>query len=994
MPRRLLCRGLRCAVPAAAALICLAAGVPPTAAEPVVITSFDQPLLFAYGEWQNKVAVRDGHLAIHGVNGKGGGGCVSQRSLIAVAGGPTTSPDAMRIPAMRVRVGPGNQARGIALLIGDANDNSGRWEFTLPAPAPGVVTILPTNGGSIAQPDSLSKPAALDLGRMVTWQVTGDWGNGLLDVDVEQVLLLADADNPAVGPARQAHRAKVAADQRRAQEELAAARAAVKHTAASPWVERCYTVAPDVLAVSIRARQVLPGRVEPYVPQPGDEVRPKDHRADLIRNGQFVAKVVGPKLDTLVYDDQIKGDALLELLAGRTDTWALTSADDPAYREPTAPVKVSRKSKPVEWQHGGWGPGSFAMRHVVYLHLPKALVEGATYRLDCGRINLRETSRDFPYRPRETWSEAVHDCQVGFRPDDPLKRGFLSVWLGTGGAQHYPDGLGFAILQDQGGKEVFRGKLQMARRADQTEEMWVKEPRNWNYTDVLRADFSDFSAPGTYRIYVDGVGCSYPFRIASDTWGWAFRVQMQGFYNQRSGIELGPPYSEYKRPRDFHPADGQRVFQSTYSVLDGGNEQEGLEKGKTDQAVPEGWGGYHDAGDWNPRRITHMRNNTDLLLELLVMHPDYFGGLSWPLPKDYAVPPMLNEIMFEVDCFRRLQLPNGACRYGMETNGDPRDGEVSWRQTMDLYVYAPDPWSGFIYASVAARLAGVLERYDTGLAAVYLDSAVRAMEWSETEWARIREQPKVKDRWEIPDDRNFAAIELYRVTGEKRWLDIFLQDTVLTAPKPELFAWGRHVQPSAAFSYCLLPDALADPAMKARARAALLELADRALHYAEGNAWGLTTSDRGRPLFQFFYSVPQAVDLVRAHYLTGDARYLRGVLQACLFPGGANPENATFTVGAGADWPHEPLKVDARITGQPTPIGQTVYGPLDYLHWQDDFHTWPMNGLLGGVNVPGPYEWPVPEAFYDIWIYVSQDEYTVEGFGQNGYVWGYLAGRK
>jgi len=49
--------------------------------------------------------------------------------------------------------------------------------------------------------------------------------------------------------------------------------------------------------------------------------------------------------------------------------------------------------------------------------------------------------------------------------------------------------------------------------------------------------------------------------------------------------------------------------------------------------------------------------------------------------------------------------------------------------------------------------------------------------------------------------------------------------------------------------------------------------------------------------------------------------------------------------------------------------------------------------LLSGVNVPGPYEWPVPEAFYDIWIYVAQDEYTVEGFGQNAYVWGYLAAR-
>ncbi len=973
-----------CVAAVAAVSACLLCGLPTVWAEPVVVSAFDQPLLFAYGTWDKQVAVADGRLAIHGVDGKGGGGCVAERDLSA---------HSARVPALRLRVGEGNQATGIALLLTDPSENAARWEFTVPAPSDAAVTLLPTNGGCLTEPDSLTKGTPLDLSHCTTWQISGNWTDQRIAVDIERILLLAEEDDPAVAEARQARQAKAQADQRRAEQELAAARAAVKHTPESPWIERCYTVAPDVLAISIRAREVTPGHIEPYVPQPGDELRPVEHRADLVRNGQVVAKVIGPKLDTLMFIDGIRGDRLEELLAGRTDTWAISSTDDAKYAAATPPVRVSRKSKPVEWQHGGWGPESLAMRHIVYLQLPQALQEGATYRIDCSKINLRDTEYAFAYAPRTTWSEAVHGCQIGFRPDDPLKRGFLSVWLGTGGAQRYADGLGFAVLDDATGAEVYRGKLTMARAADQTEDMWVRDPRNWNYTDVLRADFADLTTPGVYRLYVDGVGCSYPFRIADDVWERAFLTQMLGFYNQRSGIELGPPYSEYRKPRDFHPADGVRVIQSTYSVLDGGNEQEGLEKGSTGEAVPEGWGGYHDAGDWNPRRMTHMRNNTDLLLELLTMDPDYFGKLSWSLPADYPVPPMLNEIMFEVDCFRRLQLPNGACRYGMETNGDPRDGEVSWKQTMDVYVYAPDPWSGYIYTSIAGRLATVLERYDAALAKVYRDSALRAMEWSETEWARIREQPKVKERWEIADDRNYAAIVLYRLTSEQRWLDAFMQDTVLSAERPELFAWGSHVQQHAAFAYATLPDDMADATLKARARQALVEMAKRALTYADGNAWGLTTSDKGRPLFQFFYSVPQAVDLVRAHFLTGDPRYLAGVLQACIFPGGANPTNATFTVGVGTDWPHNPLKVDARITGQPTPLGQTVYGPLDYLHWQGSFHTWPMDQVLGAATTPGPYEWPVPEAFYDIWIYVAQDEYTVEGFGQNAYVWGYLAAR-
>jgi len=951
--------------------------------QPMAISSFDRPLLFAYGSWENVVSVEGNRLTIHGVDSRGGCGCDAELDLSA---------GVERMPALRVRVGAGNETATIALLLGDAAGNLSRFEFALPPPAPEPATLLPAKGGSLAEPDLLEKGGPLDLAHITQWQIGGDWSGRPMEVDVEAILLLAEADDPAVAVARQARRDRLEAERREAERRLAEARANVRHTPESPWVEACHAVAPDVLAVAIRARDIVPGRVEPYVPQPGDRLEDKGHRADLVREGEYVAKVIGRQRDTLVFDEAITGDALLEPLADLPETWAIHSATDAHYTTPRAPVKVSRKSKPVNWKLGGW-VGDFAMRHIVYLSLPEPVVEGESYTVDCSGINLRELEHIFTYAPKVTWSEAVHCCQIGFRPDDPVKRGFLSVWLGTGGAQHYADGLGFAVLDDATGVEVYRGTLMMAYAADHAESMWVKEPRNWNYTDVLRADFSEVTRPGTYRLCVDGIGCSYPFRIAEDVWEKAFLVQMLGFYNQRSGIELGPPYSGYRRPRDLHPADGVRVVQSTHSVLDGGNDGEELEKGQTGELVPDGWGGYHDAGDWNPRRMTHMRNNTDLLLELLVMDPGYFGGLSWPLPEEYPVPAILNEIMFEVDCFRRLQLPSGACRYGMETNGDPRDGEVSWKQTMDVYVYAEDPWSGFIYASVAARLAGVLERYDARLAATYRESAVRAMEWSEAEWARVRARPGIAERWEIPDDRNFAAIELYRLTGERRWLDVFMEDTVLKDEQPELFAWGRHVQQHAAFAYTLLPDDLADADLKANARQATLTLAERALEYAKGNAWGLTTSDRGRPLFQFFYTVPLAVDLVRAHYLTGDAKYLAGAVQACLFPGGANPMNATFTVGVGHDWPHNPLKVDARLTGQPTPLGQTVYGPCDFLNWQDSFHTWPMNQLLSQASTPGPYAWPVPEAFYDIWIYVAQDEYTVEGFGQNAYVWGYLAAR-
>ena len=93
-----------------AAVVLLAWLLPRADAEPVLISAFDQPLLFVYGEWQGKVAVREGCLPIRGVNGKGGGGCVAVRDL---------TPHAERLPALRLRVGAANQAKGIALLLVD-----------------------------------------------------------------------------------------------------------------------------------------------------------------------------------------------------------------------------------------------------------------------------------------------------------------------------------------------------------------------------------------------------------------------------------------------------------------------------------------------------------------------------------------------------------------------------------------------------------------------------------------------------------------------------------------------------------------------------------------------------------------------------------------------------------------------------------------------------------------------------------------------------------
>ncbi len=981
--RRLLSLGALCAP----LLLTTACSGQEAVSENRTISRFDAPFLFAYGTWQNRVRVEGGRALLRGEGAtpKGGAGCATELDLRAAAADS---------PALRLRVGAANRMRTLRLLLRDADEQGGIWEFTLPEAGGEFTLVTPREGGSLEMPESREKPGRpLDLARIRQWQLIGDWGSDLpMDVEVEAILIVAP---DAATLQRRAERARREEEERERvrQEQRSLRERYGMRSENSPRVEAVGMVAPDILSLTIQAGRVVPGRLEPYRPEAGDtRSESKDsagrvQQVRLVRRGEEIGWLIGPKRETLVTFEKMVGDPLLTFVADAAENYTIRSADDPAYRQGRKPEAVYRKSKPTDWAQPG---RAFAMRHILYLRLPRPLQPGRSYTVSVGEVNVKEREVAFVFDPVKRRSEAVRVNQIGYRPDDPVKRAFLSIWLGTGGAYQYPNNLRFRLVEDASGRTVYRGAVTLAKDVSEPEPMFRTE--NFNKTSVYRMDFSDFSLPGRYRVVVEGIGCSYPFEIGPKVWERAFLIQMRGLYNNRSGIALGPPFSAFRKPRDFHPADGAKVYQSAYSILDGGNEGDGLERGSTGKIVPQAWGGYHDAGDWNPRRITHMKV-TLAQIELLEIFSDYFRALSWKLPDTVKAPSILQEALFELDLFRRLQTPEGGVPYGIETNGDPLEGEVSWIQSMPAYVYAPDLWSSYIYAGVAGRAAKLLATTDKRLAALYRESALKAMRWAEADYAKRRAAGTLdRLRWEVKDDRNLAAIALYDLTGDRRWHDLFLENTCLKDPNAKIFVWGSHVQRDAAFFYARLSDRQADPVIKRNAVRAVLSEADAALNYAKGNAFNLTTPDRGKPMFLGFYSTPDAVELARAHYLTGRREYLAGVVQACQFASGCNPNNMTYTVGVGVNGPRNPLKLDSRRTGQPAPLGITVYGNFDFVGW-NDFSAWVLDYYLKTACTPTVREWPLPEAYFDIFLAPSTNEFTVDVWSNNVYVWGYLAAR-
>jgi endoglucanase len=772
---------------------------------------------------------------------------------------------------------------------------------------------------------------------------------------------------------------------------------------------RVYAVSSQILAVEVSAPVVSLGEQQPYSAQPGDELVTQGAQAvartDALagartfvkRSGVAIGELIGNEPQILYTYDRVHPEQLNLAAADSPSSYTISSAGDASYEKPTAPTSVFRKTKPSAFAAQTSAPDGWRWpaTNTLFLVLPQPMQPGQTYDLNFPNLGISPTS--FNYQPLSNQSEAVHVSQIGFRPDDPLKVGYLSTWMGNGGGLDYTDGLSFHLVNEQTNTSVYSAKALLIRPQRQTED-----PRGRDYTlsEVHQLDFSDFKQAGRYRLCVDEVGCSFPFEIAPDTWKQAFFTSVRGFYHQRSGIAIGQPFTDFQRPRAFHPDDGVKVYQSRVSLseVDMGlgttSAFKALVDTKTEQIVPNAWGGYFDAGDWD-RRIQHLAVPRGLL-ELNNLFPEYFKTTALNIPESgNSLPDILDEALWSLDFFRRLQTEDGGIRGGIESADHPKFGEASWQESLAVMAYAPDVWSSYVYAGVAARAAYTLARYDSALAATYQESALKAMAYAEAHYTEYQAAKHTGElQHQVKDQRNLAALELYRLTNEAKWHDVFLATTVFKDPQAEAFIYGIHEQRDAAFLYARLP--VEEPALpvnaqvQANARASFLRYADELVSLTRTTAFGWSKDHPNAPLgWGNGLGAPKSVNILQAHALTQDSKYLLAGIGSTQFSAGANPDNTVFTTGLGDRNPQNPLIIDHRITAQAPPPGITVYGPADFDSYSD---YWVLEEIADST-FPKPQAWPAVENYFDIYMYPLGAEFTVDYMLSSTYTWGYLAAR-
>jgi len=684
--------------------------------------------------------------------------------------------------------------------------------------------------------------------------------------------------------------------------------------------------------------------------------------------------------------------------ASQTNSYQITSTNDPAYASALRPLQVGRKSKGTDFAWNGDPAPRWTKEHWLYLKLPQAMQRGKTYVINTGALASNGSQWPVTFDEQQKRSEAVHVNLLGYVPSAPQKYAYVFHWLGDLGSLDLSTyaGRSFRLIEQTTGATNFTGTLTFRKSATQAETGQTGDTPNANFlgAEVYECNFSAFTRPGRYVVAVDGIGCSAPFRLTADVYREAFRTVTRGLYHNRSGIELKPPYTTFARPVPHHPTltSGftNKLFYTTNRFTEwgaeGGNSAT-LLAGKKGFIESAGW--YQDAGDWDSYH-SHLRVAQELMFAY-ELAPRNFSDGELNLPEGInGVPDILDEAAWLPRfCYRlrhELMVKGyGTGGVGLRIAGDAfgadNPGNIlqgSWRDTNRLWaVSGEDPWSTFRYAGTAAHLAYCLSL--TGASDPeginWVTEAIAAYNWAQTN--TLAGDESKTDPTLLKNPRAYAAAALFRVTGNTNYQNQFSSDessvtagTVLDQGEASypvmLYALGGG---SAAY----------DATTRNRMRSAILATADE---------YGINTAAKRSlrwggnfyfPMLVGQQTTPNVLEVAVGYAVaktsnsTKAAQYLGSLYTTADYFLGGNSLNMTWATGLGSRHPNQVFHIDSWCVGYHP--GMIPYGP-----WRTENNnpTWVTDHDFPNLTVyPAVANWPGNERWHDNRWSPMSSEFTI-----------------
>lgn len=498
--------------------------------------------------------------------------------------------------------------------------------------------------------------------------------------------------------------------------------------------------------------------------------------------------------------------------------------------------------------------------------------------------------------------------QIGFYPDGPKQAA----------VEKNGEGEFYLVTQDTD-ERVFSGSLSKTRTSQYGDKV------------VRIADFSSFSKPGAYQLFVPGVGYSHLFHIQQNVYQTVADAGLKAYYYQRASTSLPEKYAGKWHRKAGHPDDSVLVHSSAATAQ------------RPEGTVISSAKGWYDAGDYN-KYIVNSGISMGTLLSLYEDFPAYAREIDTNIPEqNNGLPDLLDEVLWNLRWMMTMQDPNDGGVYHKLTSPG-FSGMVMPAEDDDArYVVQKSTTAALDFAAVMAQAARVFRDYNEqlpGLADSCLVAAKRAWEWAQDHPQKVYNQRRLNDQYDpdittgaygdshLQDEFFWAAMELYVNTKDEKYYESVELFPEQQMPLP---SWGQ-VRSLGYYTLLRFQDQLTTKAKKdiPKVKQMVLDFADQLVQGRKQMAYRTVMGYEPDHFIWGSNSVAanQGIALIMAYKLMPDDKYLKAALSNIDYLFGRNATGFSFVTGHGNKTPMHPHHRPSVADGISRPVpGLLVGGP-------------------------------------------------------------------
>lgn len=531
---------------------------------------------------------------------------------------------------------------------------------------------------------------------------------------------------------------------------------------------------------------------------------------------------------------------------------------------------------------------------------------------------------------------AIHVDQVGY----------LTNHKKIAMVSEIPDDISeFKIVDVKTGNTVYTGRLSSSKFDEMTQE------------NVRKADFTKLNTPGTYRLWVKGIG-SYEFEIGDNVYSVATVQNLRSFTLSRCNNPMEDSITGLKIEKG-HVQDKNAILYFSDALN---------KKGETFDMT----GGWYDAGDYGKYTTTAAISVGELLMAYEA-HPEHFtkGQLFFPkgVQGEGNLPDLLSEVKYELDWVQKMQRSDGSTFHKVAGSSWPSHAISPDTDTQDRYIYNTCSAATAMYGAALAIAARVYQPYDSAYSAKLLANAKRA-------WAYMEKTPKSVYRTDPGHDggsgpyndendiqeRVWLAAELFKTTGDKTYENYLKSQSIMT-DKPSFFTWDDTLA-LAQYTYAMTNNA--DSAFQNKVKRAFISYADEIVNKIEKDGYQCALAKSEYTWASTKNTLTMGDILLMANQISPKEAYVEGALDQIHYSLGRNSLDKSFLTGVGANPPAHSHNRIHESTGAYVP-GLLVGGP-NFVSGGDPHQT----KYLEFGNVPPA------KAYLDIVPSWSTNEYAID----------------